>query len=155
MPITLSTIEVVKQYRLDDGSVMTVVATQFNGHKARTFDNMITAPMSVPQGGAVEFHTKSWLHRAGVAAALSLKDCSLMDSETGEKIFKPSPNSVDDFLRIWFHPALNEVALTDHDRDLEFTYNDLIADAVYEANPQADPFPEGAKPPTSGEDDES
>lgn len=153
MPITLSTTEVVKNYRLDDGTIMTVVATQFDGYKAKTFDAMINAPLSVPQAGSIEFHPKSWRYRDGVAAALALKSCSLADSVTGEKILKPSPNAVADFLTVWFHPALSKTALTDHERGEEYSYCDLVADAVYEANPQADPFPDREKPPTSGEDE--
>ena len=98
MPIKLSTIEVVKHYLLDDGSLLTVVAEQFNGVKARTFDARMIAPLSVPNSGSIQFHTKSMLYRAGVATALSLKECSLLDPETGKKILTPSPNEIDKFL---------------------------------------------------------
>lgn len=152
MPIKLSTIEVVKHYLLDDGSLLTVVAEQFNGVKARTFDARMIAPLSVPNSGSIQFHTKSMLYRAGVATALSLKECSLLDPETGKKILTPSPNEIDKFLDVWYHPALSGIALTDNDNDAEYTYCDLVVDAVYEVNPQADPFPDAARPPTSGEE---
>lgn len=147
MPISLSTTEVVKQYPLDDGSIMTVVAQQFDGPKARSFDARMNAGVSVPDIGTVEVHPKSPLFRAGIAAALSLKECSLTDPASGERILKPTPE-IDRFLDIWFHPALTEVALTHEDRS--YTYCDLVADAVYEVNPQIDPFPSREKPPTSG-----
>ena len=154
MPIRLSTIEVVKNYLLDDGTQLTVVAQQFDGAKARTFDAMMNAPMSFPTAGEVEFKTKSFHFRAGVAAALALKDCSLMDPDTGMKVLRPSVDKVLEFLDIWFHPALTATALTDKKTGVEYSYCALVSDAVYEANPQADPFQDTReKPPTSGEGD--
>ena len=152
--ISLSTIEVVKHFLLDDGTQLTVVAEQFDGAKARSFDAMMNAPMSIPTAGEIELKPKSFHFRAGVAAALGLKDCSLLD-DTGMKLLRPSPHAIMAFLDLWFHPALNDVVLTDKETGAEYSYCDLVADAVYEANPQADPFLSREKPPTSGEDDGS
>jgi hypothetical protein len=154
MPIKLSTIEVVKHYLLNDGTQLTVIAEQFDGAKARSFDAMMNAPMSIPTAGEIELKPKSFHFRAGVAAALALKDCSLLD-EDGMKVLRPSQNNIMEFLDIWFHPALNDIVKIDKETGVEYSYCDLVSDAVYEANPQADPFPDREKAPTSGEGDES
>jgi len=149
MPIRLSKEEVVKKYLLDDGSELIVVARQFNGSQARSYDTRVNTGMSVPDVGTVQLHPPSWLYRAGVAAALSLKECSLADSETGKKILTSSANDVDGFLNVWFDPALQQTALTIPDTGKEFSYCDLVTDAVYEANPQINPFLDAERPPSS------
>ena len=149
MPIKLSKEEVVKKYLLDDKSEMVVVARQFNGSQARSYDTRVNTGMSVPEVGTVQLHPPSWLYRAGVASALSLNECSLADSETGMKILTPSPNDVDAFLNVWFDPALQETALTVPDTGRKFSYCDLVTDAVYEANPQINPFLDAERPPSS------
>ena len=149
MPISLSKEEVVKKYLLDDGSELIVVARQFSGSQARTYDTRINTGMSVPEVGTVQLHPPSWLFRNGVSAALSLKECSLVDTDTGKKILNPSANDVDGFLNVWFDPALQETALTVADTGKEYSYCDLVTDAVHEANPQIDPFPDAERPPSS------